>query len=337
MLSRGILAITNQCNLRCLHCYADSGQECMNELTVEELDHIVDQIGSLNPKRLVISGGEPLMALKRLERVTRKAKEYGLFVGLTTNGILLSPDVAHWLKEIGIDSVQVSLDSDRPCEHEYIRGKGTFEKAVAGLQASIKAGLRTTVMMVAFKHNWMRLSYLVEKCVTWGVDLVAVDRFVRAGRGRTGENLQLGMEELAGLHQQLSLVKSSSVLPIETNDPIWNALQLLDLKLKDFDWAKTAPLGCAACLDVCVIHANGLVYPCTFLPIVIGDIRKKKLAEILAEHQLQDVRNRDLLTGKCGQCHLRYVCGGCRADAWVQSGNLLGEDPICPYVEEKNK
>jgi radical SAM protein with 4Fe4S-binding SPASM domain len=81
------------------------------------------------------------------------------------------------------------------------------------------------------------------------------------------------------------------------------------------------------------VSATGDVAPSGFLPIYAGNIREKPLLEIYRHSPLfQELRNKDLLKGKCGACEYRYVCGGSRARAFAETGDYLASEPRCAYV-----
>jgi len=90
--------------------------------------------------------------------------------------------------------------------------------------------------------------------------------------------------------------------------------------------------GCLAGTGVCFISHEGEVYPCGYLPVVAGDLRKQTFLDIWENstvfHELRDVSG---LKGKCGCCEFRNVCMGCRARAYAASGDFMAEEPFCVY------
>ena len=90
--------------------------------------------------------------------------------------------------------------------------------------------------------------------------------------------------------------------------------------------------GCLAGTGVCFISHEGEVFPCGYLPVLAGDLRKKKFADIWNDsvvfEQLRDTGN---LKGKCGCCEFRNVCMGCRARAFAATGDMLDPEPFCVY------
>ena len=90
--------------------------------------------------------------------------------------------------------------------------------------------------------------------------------------------------------------------------------------------------GCLAGTGVCFISHEGEVYPCGYLPVIAGDLRKQTFSDIWENsevfHELRDTNN---LKGKCGCCEFRNVCMGCRARAYAATGDFMDEEPFCVY------
>ena len=101
-----------------------------------------------------------------------------------------------------------------------------------------------------------------------------------------------------------------------------------DLLLKEF-WVHNA-IGCHAGLSYFSLRPNGDIYPCTFLPIKVGNIREQSLADIWYNSKtLKTLRDRANLKGDCGCCQYRATCGGCRGRAYACTGDYLETDPVC--------
>jgi radical SAM protein with 4Fe4S-binding SPASM domain len=99
------------------------------------------------------------------------------------------------------------------------------------------------------------------------------------------------------------------------------------------------------------VNAEGDVAPCGILldEFKCGNVREKTFQQILDESPaFQRVLDRNLLTGKCGRCRYKFTCGGCRAMAYFEHGDLMAEDPTCffepidettvsPHEEQTNR
>ena len=96
--------------------------------------------------------------------------------------------------------------------------------------------------------------------------------------------------------------------------------------------------GCLAGSGVCFISFEGSVYPCGYLPVAAGDLKKQTFPEIWENSDtfrlLRDTAN---LKGKCGCCEFRNVCMGCRARAYAATGDMLQEEPFCIYQPRQGR
>jgi AdoMet-dependent heme synthase len=90
--------------------------------------------------------------------------------------------------------------------------------------------------------------------------------------------------------------------------------------------------GCLAGTGVCFVSHEGEVFPCGYLPVIAGDLRKQEFIDIWNNAEVfRQLREPENLQGKCGCCEFRNVCMGCRARAYAASGNFLDEEPFCIY------
>jgi len=143
-----VLHITNLCNLKCKHCYASAGNELNNELTYDEIIDIIDQLAEMNINYITVSGGEPL-ARKDVYEIIQYIKSKNINVMITTNGTLIDEEVVKKLKELKIDSVQVSMDSHIPEIHDKFRGvEGSFDRAVQAIKLCKKNNIKINIMWI---------------------------------------------------------------------------------------------------------------------------------------------------------------------------------------------
>jgi radical SAM protein with 4Fe4S-binding SPASM domain len=94
------------------------------------------------------------------------------------------------------------------------------------------------------------------------------------------------------------------------------------------------PCGCITGIWQYIIDASGKVVIGDIVTpeLVIGDLRTQRLKDIWHNSELADrLRDREKLKGKCGNCELRYVCGGCRRMAFSHTGDIMEADPQCWY------
>jgi radical SAM protein with 4Fe4S-binding SPASM domain len=91
--------------------------------------------------------------------------------------------------------------------------------------------------------------------------------------------------------------------------------------------------GCLAGSAVCFLSRTGDVQPCGYLPLQVGNVRRRKFKEIWEQsEEFLALRDPARLGGKCGACGYRKLCAGCRARAYAATGEFLSEDPDCSYL-----
>lgn len=142
------LAPTSDCNFRCIYCY-EKGSLRQSTMTEEVQQGVIDYIKRLAPNlsNLYISwyGGEPLLALDIIERLTKEILEIcqdnkiEYNAGIVTNGYLLTPETAKKLGEFHVSNIQITLDGSRE-QHDKRRflegGQPTFDKIISNLKES---------------------------------------------------------------------------------------------------------------------------------------------------------------------------------------------------------
>jgi len=347
---------TNACNLRCKHCYQRADKPTSDELTTEERLAIIDQLEENNVSAVAFSGGEPLMR-KDFFEVAEYAHDRGLYVSVATNGTLLTKGVVERLKKSGVGYVEISLDGATKETHESFRGvEGCFDKTMQGIKNAVNSGLYTCVATTATKNNVDEIPDIVGLSKKMGVKRIIVFNFIPTGRGEDIIQLDLTPKEredlLEYLYKELAGGKIEALCTAPQYSRVCLEQSLIDNKdilspthFVAFDFhGKAKQLadflgGCGAGRLYCAIQPNGLVTPCVFMPIVVGDLRKQSLKEVwLNSEVMKNLRDRNKLEGRCGHCKYKYICGGCRARAYAYYGNYLAPDPGCiRELEEPSK
>lgn len=337
--------ITIRCPLQCRHCYSDSGeQESPDLLTTHEAYQVLDQIQTLGTPLVILSGGEPMMREDLLE-IAGYGSRLGLRMALGTSGYLLDESRATQLKDAGILSVAISLDSADSKRHNTYRGRDdAFERAVRAITACIQQGIKVQINMTLLTPDITE----IERIVTLGSSLGVSDYqlFIPVPTGRSmheHHEQSETYEKIIG--QVLRQYAGSSIHLRPTCIPQFRRIAT-NLGIVNPAWGK----GCIAGISYCRIYANGDVTPCPYLPAIAGNVREQHLGEIWNSSEIfHSLRNPDLLQGKCGQCEYKRICGGCRARVFSRDGRiphscgtlvtpgniegeLCGEDPICPYI-----
>ena len=145
------ISVIDSCNLNCYYCNPqDNNKKCqaINILSVKKVLCIVRAATRLGITHFRLTGGEPLLHPQIDEMVSQIKKIPGVrSVSLTTNAVLLAQH-AKQLKEAGIDSINVSLDTIDASEYEHITKKPLLDKVEHGIDAAIECGIRVKINVV---------------------------------------------------------------------------------------------------------------------------------------------------------------------------------------------
>ncbi|MDI6703717.1 MAG: putative heme d1 biosynthesis radical SAM protein NirJ2 [bacterium] len=318
------------CNLRCRHCYRDAGKKAKDELSTSEGKLLLEEIGGSGFKRIVFSGGEPLLR-KDIYELVRYAKDLGLDSVFGTNGTLISPEVARMLKLAGATRIGISLDSLRENIHDDFRQvKGAYRKAISGMKSCKMVGLEFQIHTTVMEFNYDEIEEISNFSERIGAEAYHIFFLIPTGRARDYQYSKRGVQQWAKMYESLLqriLIKQKEIdielKPTCAPQFVRQALQMnIPIRFKK---------GCLAGISYCCILPNGDVHPCPYLPINAGNIREKGFKEIWEEADiLLKLRSRNY-KGKCGRCDYKESCGGCRARAYFYSEDYMGEDPFCLY------
>jgi len=139
--------ITNRCNLRCLHCFNRSGENVggrfEQELTETELLRLADDIRDMQPQSLCLCGGEPLLRKHPVITFLRQLRNDRTHPSMVTNGFLLDKETVQSLRQVGLESIQISIDGADAVTHDRMRGViGCYDRALKAFQAAHESGLK---------------------------------------------------------------------------------------------------------------------------------------------------------------------------------------------------
>lgn len=143
------------CNFKCDHCAISlfQGRKDGRCFTVKDVENLAKQADEMGLAHLVITGGEPLV-FKDLDDIVKAIDPSKFYISMDTNGWLLDEAKARHLKEIGIDKIQISLDSLDAEEHDAFRhAKGSHARVLRAIDASLAAGLNIIVSTVVTKQR----------------------------------------------------------------------------------------------------------------------------------------------------------------------------------------
>lgn len=245
------ISLTNRCDTLCAYCAAPMRANA--ELETHEWMGVIDHVAGIGAARIGFAGGEPLLR-RDLEPLLHRCVQHGLLTTLETNGHLL-PARVDGLAELH----QVMISYDGPSEiHDRGRERGAHEKAVAGVEAALAAGLTVSLVTVLGKHNIDAIDHVLAMADSWGVE--ALFQVMRDDT-RGARRLTAANEEIRRAVRTLLEAKRDG-RPVGMSEKFLRYL----LTWSDFSVPELAvpheDLLCMAGQVYCAIDADGGVYPC---------------------------------------------------------------------------
>lgn len=339
--------VGRRCNLHCRHCYSDSANRAYRgELTTAEGLALIDDLADFGVPVLLLSGGEPLLRPDLFDLVAH-ARARGLRTTLSTNGTLITPDVARRLSALGLGYVGISLDGIGPVNDRFRGHRGAFDKAVAGFRACTAAGQRVGLRMTLTRHNVLDLPRIFDFVEAEGIDRVCFYHLVDSGRGSRDQALEPAAARAAVasiLDWARALADRQRPTEVLTVDNPCDGPYLY-LRLREEDPARAAEALALLTWNGGGLHGSGIgigavdflgnVHPDQFWSrAVLGNVRERPFSQIWQDERLPllaALRSRaGRLRGRCGACQWLDVCGGgFRVRALAVHGDLWAEDPAC--------
>ena len=217
--------VTSGCNLKCVHCFNDSGSSApLKDLTKEEKLRIADQIADFRPVNVCLCGGESTCCPYLLDIIDILKPRVGK-VSMVTNGMLMTPELATALKEHGLNMAQISIDGAYAWQHDSFRGvQGSFEHAVNAVKYLIDAGVtHIDTSLVPNRLNFRSMEEYAQMCVDLGVTQIRMMPFLPSGRGvGASEKLMLNEEEYYYFGRTLKRLENeySGRIEFQWGDPL---------------------------------------------------------------------------------------------------------------------
>jgi heme b synthase len=353
---------TAGCNLACIHCRRVTVADRLlpQDLTTAEAFSLIDQVAEFASPIFVLSGGEPLFRPDIFD-IARHATDAGLIVALATNGTLIDADAAGRIRHSGIRRVSVSFDGADAVTHDIFRGPGAFDRALAGIEHLRKVEVPFQINATVARHNVGQMPETLALAQALGAQALHLFLLVPVGCGvEIAEDQQIAPDEYEAVLNWMYDAEMAGGIELKATcaphyfrivrqrqaeerrigvvreRPASHHRQQIAGDHPGNDQARHAmnamTRGCLAGTGVCFVSHRGEVFPCGYLPLEAGDIRRQPFREIWEQSPLfASLRDPDLLGGKCGLCEFRKVCGGCRARAYGMTHEYLDEEPFCTY------
>jgi radical SAM protein with 4Fe4S-binding SPASM domain len=258
------------------------------------------------------------------------------------------------LKESGLDQMALSLDFPIAALHDGFRGvPGAFAKTLEAVGWAHEHGLPLQINTTLCGETAPDLEEMAALVGRLGIVFWEVFFLVPMGRGSGLQGLKAAdCERIFDLLYHVQ--KRSSFIVKVTEAPHYRrhvaqrerrdggrpgrphgAVDMPTLLTRSEGPGHSlglAPRGVNAGNGFLFVSHQGEIFPSGFLPLSAGNVRQRTLADAYRNSELfRKLRNRDLLSGRCGRCEYRRICGGSRSRAFGLTGDLFASDPWCAY------
>jgi len=340
------IEITGCCNMKCKHCRA--AFQPKNYISLEQVNKIFDFANSVKSEnfKLNLSGGEPFMHPK-LYDILKLAVEKGINeVVITSNASLITDD---WLKKLSelkfkFLCIQVSMDSVDENEHDKFRNyQGAFKKCNEVLEKIENySNINSSIRMTVTKDTIEQVDKMIEYAVLKKCKILGISSVIPFGKAQDG-NLSFKNHEKMKLMDLIINKREqyNDKIEIVTEDPLKFPM-LYDKNKLNFNIDITDSCvfgGCTAGISSLNINSDGSVTPCSMMDELVFNINDcNDVDEMIQKYQNSEIIKKlfsKKYLGKCGNCYLKQICGGCRAVAKAYTDNFMGSDLSCWRKNEK--
>jgi radical SAM protein with 4Fe4S-binding SPASM domain len=303
------LDLTYRCNERCVHCYLDHDDH--GEMTTAEIKHLLDEMADAGVFILTLSGGE-IFLRKDFFELLEHARRLMFCVKLKTNAVLIRERQAARLRDLGVESIQISIYSHRPEVHDAITLiPGSLKRSLDAIRFLKAQGLKVimaNVLMAQNMHDYPGVRALAGEL---GVECT-LDPTITPMMDGNRSVLDLGVDQTAlrQVFRDTALVgdvEEFCAIPAEPGEDDLDATP------------------CSAGDTACYVSPYGEVFPCVQFPLPTGNVRQQRFVDIWRHsEQMNDVRSirvKDLTT--CPSCTHVSNCTRCPGLAFLE-GNMRG-------------
>jgi pyrroloquinoline quinone biosynthesis protein E len=297
------------------------------ELTTDEWRRVIREAAALGVLQVGFSGGEPLVR-PDLAELIRAARDANLYTNLITSGIGLHHDRVHRLRDAGLDSVQLSFQSDQSGLSDEIAGARAHEHKLHVAAKIRAAGIPLSLNFVIHRRNIDRLAQMIDLAETVGAERVELANVQFYGWAFLNRACLLPTpEQVAHAREIASAAKARLAGRID-----------IFYVLPDYYEIRPKP-----CLNgwgqrYLTINPSGDVLPCPTASSAIPDltfenVRTRALDWIWRESEaFNRFRGTEWMPEPCRSCPQREIdFGGCRCQAALLTGNAANTDPVCEF------
>lgn len=320
-----IAELTYRCPLRCPYCSNPLDfAEHWNEIDTDTWLRVFHEAEELGVVQLNLTGGEPLLR-DDLEPLVEGARKLELYTNLITSGIPLTSERLSRLRTVGLDSVQVSIQSTRSSVSDRIARVPVLNRKLDAMQWVTSLGLPLTMNVVLHRENISEIE-----------ELIALAERVSADRLELANTQYLGwaLKNRAALLPTREQIERARTVVAEAKARLRGRMEVLFVTP---DYYAEYPKSCMEGWGrrFIVVNPEGLALPCHLAHTIPGlrfeHVTQRRLADIWHHSAgFNRFRGEEWLPDPCRTCERRVIdFGGCRCQAFHVTGDAGVADPAC--------
>lgn len=311
------IALTYRCQNKCVFCYASSPErgKALPGMTTDQVKKVLLAIkNDAKVPTVSLTGGEPTLR-KDIVEIVSYAKSIGLRVNLITNGIICGvTDLPYRLKEAGLDSAQVSIESSIPEVHDRVVGHPmAFKKTVDGFKKLKSLGIHTHINTTICKDNISYIDQLPKFAKEeLGLEYQSMNMVIRTGHAQDHPD-EVGYTEIA------------RVLPKIKSECKKAGIKLVWYSPMPYCIINTVAEGiggtsCAASDGLLSVAPDGSILPCSSFENGVGNLLKEDFRDIWFNRQSLYFRKKEFVPPVCNDCDKKNICCGACPLYWDNRG-----------------
>lgn len=295
-------------------------------LSVGTWRRILREAEELGVVQVNLTGGEPLLR-EDLETIVSEAHRLDLYTNLITAGLPLTYERLATLRDCGLASVQLSIQSAEPDSCNWMAGATVYDRKRAAANWITHLGLPLTLNVVLHRYNLHEILDIIHLAETLGAQRLELANVQYLGWALT--NRAALIPDSSRLHEARAIAEEAKARLAGT----------MEIVFVTPDYYTGVP---RACMDgwgrrYLVVSPDGLVLPCHAAHTIPGlpmvSAMEYSLAHIWEQSELFNLfRGDSWMSDPCRTCPQRAVdYGGCRCQAFHLTGNAAATDPACQF------
>lgn len=319
------IEITEACDERCRHCYNFCRGESFKPQSIswENLDNTISELIKNKVMHVIITGGEPLLAVEKTIYLAKKCTNAGMTISLNSNLVSATPDKMGKLKDAGVDHCLTTLFSHKPEVHNFMASAKTWHKVIRGIKVTQEAGIRVSVNAIVSEHNKGDVFEAGKLLYKMGVKKFMANRCIPSqnNKGSLQQEFLAGKEQTQKMFSDLKRVRA---LGIEVQSCRTTPECFFDDP--DGDDLEFTHRGCHAMTQI-LTDVQGNARACPHEGETYGNIHEIGIKGVWGNMRVW--RSGEYIPEECQNCPRLETCqAGCRMVALYYTDSIKGCDNL---------